>query len=138
MARQNFQRIPTEGTVSAPLATPFAGLDLGALPEGPETPVKAETSTPNLSAQGKGKKSQGRVVLWRETAGRNGKGVTVLRELPTHWLPHEIEQLARNLRKSLGCGGTIRGRDIEVQCEDAARVRRYLEEQGFRVGGVGG
>lgn len=82
------------------------------------------------------KQKRHRIVLRRETAHRGGKTVVVVSQIPTHLSPPEIEKIARDARKSLGCGGAVHGREIELQGDMAARVRTYFEGQGFVVGGV--
>ncbi len=47
-----------------------------------------------------------------------------------------IEALAKELRARCGCGGTVRGRVVELQGDQPARVRGFLEARGFQVAGV--
>jgi len=47
-----------------------------------------------------------------------------------------IEELARKLRNACGCDGTTRQRRIELQGEQAAKIRSFLEGEGFQVAGV--
>ena len=49
---------------------------------------------------------------------------------------NEIEEIFKSLKKYCGCGGAIRGREVEIQGEQVARVRGILLKQGFRVDGV--
>jgi len=119
------ERIP----VSAPqtgLQSPFAALDLGPLPPGPEVRPAPEQAPA---------KHKGRIVLRREKAQRGGKTVVVASDLPTHLSPPEIEILARQARQACGCGGTVRGREIELQGDQPDRVRAFFEKLGFRVVG---
>ena len=55
--------------------------------------------------------------------------------LPRYY--YAIEDLAKQLRKSLGTGGTARERTIEMQGDQAAKIRTFLEAQGWSVAGVG-
>ena len=98
---------------------PFASLSSEGLPPGPELP----------------KPKLGRVVLRRETAQRGGKTVIVVDQIPTHLPVARIEELARQLRKACGCGGTVKGRTIEIQGDQPARIRSLLEAEGFQVAG---
>jgi translation initiation factor 1 len=47
-----------------------------------------------------------------------------------------IEKIAKKLRAACGCGGTVKGRTIEMQGDQPARVRAALEAEGFQVAGV--
>lgn len=111
-----------------PLQNPFVGLSADGLPDGVEqVPLQRGRTTP---------KKRPRIVLRREKSRRGGKTVVVVGELPTHLSPPEIENLLRAARKALGCGGTVNGREIELQGDQPARVREYFERGGFVVGGV--
>ena len=78
----------------------------------------------------------GRVVLRREKASRGGKTVIVVDDFATHLPASVIESVARKLRTACGCGGTVKGRTIEVQGDQATRIRALLEEEGFQVAGI--
>jgi translation initiation factor 1 len=112
-----------------PLATnPFAALEISAaLPPGPEEPQVS-----NLRSQ----ISAGRVVLRREKSGRGGKTVVVAGDFAAHFSISDLEALAKRARQACGCGGTVAGREIELQGDDPARARRFFEGEGFRVAGV--
>jgi translation initiation factor 1 len=106
----------------------FARLNLDAsnLPAGPEP----ATDSPQRIWK------MGRVVLRRETARRGGKTVIVMDQFATHLPVSVIETIGKKLRQSCGCGGTVKGRTIEVQLDQPARVRAVLEAEGFEVAGV--
>jgi translation initiation factor 1 len=76
------------------------------------------------------------VVLRRETAHRGGKTVIVVDDFASSIPMSLIEELARKLRNACGCGGTTRQRRIELQGEQAAKIRSFLEGEGFQVAGV--
>jgi translation initiation factor 1 len=76
------------------------------------------------------------VVLRRETAHRGGKTVIVVHDFAPFIPLSQIEELARRLRNACGCGGTTRQRVIELQGDQPARIRAFLEEEGFQVAGV--
>jgi translation initiation factor 1 len=115
---------------------PFAELKLEGLPAGEVEPqVLAPTAESGQEKFPKLKK-KGRVVLRRETAQRGGKVVVVAGDFEELVAEAEIQELARKLRKVCGCGGTVRGREVEIQGEHAAKVAALLEEEGFRVVGV--
>lgn len=114
---------------AAPLQDPFAALTQLQLPEGNALPAPRPTS-PSQHAS-----IRGRVILRRETSGRGGKTVVVAGDFPETVSEEEITEIARSLRRALGCGGTVRGREIEIQGERAPDVRGWLEKAGFRVAG---
>jgi translation initiation factor 1 len=78
----------------------------------------------------------GRVVLQRETAQRGGKTVIVIKDFASHLPQSIIETIGKRVRTSCGCGGTVKERRIEIQGDQAARIRAVLEEEGFEVAGV--
>ena len=106
----------------------FANLDAGSLPEGP----KVEPAKTGPGAIWK----LGRVVLRKETAHRGGKAVIVVHDFASHLPGSVIETVAKKIRQQCGCGGTVKGRTIEVQGDQAARIRAVLEKEGFQVAGV--
>ncbi|AJQ95262.1 translation initiation factor 1 (eIF-1/SUI1)-related protein [Gynuella sunshinyii YC6258] len=78
----------------------------------------------------------GNVRIWLETKGRNGKGVTVVKELPlTH---SELEKLAKELKKSCGTGGAVKGVNIEIQGDQRQKLLAELTKRGFSVKLAGG
>jgi translation initiation factor 1 len=78
----------------------------------------------------------GRVVLQRETAQRGGKTVIVIKDFASHLPESVIETIARRVRSACGCGGTVKDRRIEIQGDQAGRIRALLEAEGFEVAGV--
>jgi translation initiation factor 1 len=76
------------------------------------------------------------VVLRRETAHRGGKVVIVIDDFAPGISLAAIEELGRRLRNACGCGGTIRQRSIELQGNQAAQIRSFLEKEGFTVAGI--
>ena len=98
------------------------------MPPGPEIPAAEAAALPTWKL--------GRIVLRKETAHRGGKTVIVVHDFATHLPQSLIEETAKKLRQSLGCGGTIRGRKIEIQLDQPAKIRELLEADGFEVGGV--
>jgi len=105
------------GTTSAP-AQP-------AVPEAPRAePARAER--------------RGRLVLARETKRRAGRAVIVVRgfDALAAWDDAAVTELARELKQSLGCGGTVEDRTILLQGDRPAEVAAWLRAQGFRVDGV--
>ncbi len=84
-----------------------------------------------LSDQG-----DGIVRLHRETKGRKGKGVTLIKGLVLG--EPELSQLAKKLKNAFGVGGAIKAGVIELQTADRDRVKVLLEEMGHTVKLAGG
>jgi len=122
------KKIPVSAP-QTPLQSPFAALDSTGLPEGSLAEEKSKLDNR------KSKISRHRVVLRREKSNRGGKTVVVVSQLPTHLSPPELENLCRDARKGLGCGGTLQGREIELQGDQPDRVRAYFEKLGYTVVG---
>lgn len=78
----------------------------------------------------------GIVRLHRETKGRGGKAVTIVRGLPL--APAELKALARTLKQKCGVGGSVKGEEIEIQGDQRQILQPELERQGFRVKVAGG
>ncbi|MDR0534265.1 MAG: translation initiation factor [Verrucomicrobiales bacterium] len=128
--REDVKKIDVSGN-SGGLQNPFAALSRDGLPEGQLVePLMAKPAKEEKPAK------KGRVVLRRETAHRSGKAVIVVGDIPANIGPEEIDELARHLRKSCGCGGTVREREIEIQGDQPEKICALLEDYGFRVAGV--
>src|SRR5688572_20195726 len=120
MAREEKKRIDTNAAASprAGLNAAFGGLNLPDLPAGAEDKsVPVAPGTPQKIWK------MGRVVLRRELARRGGKTVIVVDNFATHLPVSVIETIAKTIRTSCGCGGTVKGRTIEVQGDQPGRVR---------------
>lgn len=113
---------------------PFETLSSKDLPAGSES--SATDSRQRTSAK-PARKNRGRVDIIRQTAGRGGKTVTVVKGFVGIGLP-EKEQLARAIQKACGTGGTIKNGQIEIHGDKRAEVSRVLAEAGFRPVFAGG
>ena len=80
-----------------------------------------------LDHDGKGKK----VKVWLDTQGRKGKVVTVVSGLQHN--PDTMEDIARLLKQYCGAGGTVKGREIEIQGDQRKRVGEKLSELNYVV-----
>lgn len=78
----------------------------------------------------------GIVRVNRETKGRKGKGVTIVRGLPLG--AAELKQLGRELKNTCGCGGTIKDGTIEIQGDHRQRLMEILQAKGWTVKQAGG
>lgn len=61
---------------------------------------------------------------------RYGKQVTVLEGFDPSL---DLGPLARDLKKHMGSGGTVRDRTIELQGDHRKAVREHLEKRGFKM-----
>lgn len=80
--------------------------------------------------------SDGVVRVSRQTKGRNGKDVTVIKGLALE--PTALALLGRQLKTACGCGGTVKDGIIEVQGDHCDRVIESLRQQGWSVKRAGG
>lgn len=73
----------------------------------------------------------GKIAIRYETAGRKGKGVTVIMGLAL--APAQLDELARKLKARLGTGGTVRDFTIELQGDHRAQVPTHLAALGVKT-----
>ena len=78
----------------------------------------------------------GIVRLHRETKGRGGKAVTIVRGLPL--AGPELKDLAKQLKQKCGVGGALKGDDIEIQGDQRVLIKSELENRGYTVKIAGG
>ena len=78
----------------------------------------------------------GIVRLHRESKGRGGKGVTLVKGLPLK--ADELKTLAKELKQVCGTGGTVKDGVIEIQGEQREKLKPVLEKKGFTVKISGG
>jgi predicted translation initiation factor SUI1 len=76
------------------------------------------------------------VRVGRETAGRHGKGVTTVFDLPLTL--DQIKELATTLKQKCGTGGTVKDARIEIQGEHRDKITAELEKLGYKVKRTGG
>jgi translation initiation factor 1 len=78
----------------------------------------------------------GIVRVSRETGGRGGKTVTVIRGVPLE--ATALAGLAATLKAACGCGGTVKDGVIELQGDRRDPAVAQLEQAGWRVRRAGG
>ena len=78
----------------------------------------------------------GVVRVSRETKGRAGKGVTLVKGVPLD--DEELMALGKKLKAACGSGGTVKDGVIEVQGDHVEKVMVALVAQGFTVKRAGG
>jgi translation initiation factor 1 len=80
--------------------------------------------------------SDGIVRVSRETAGRKGKGVTVISGLGL--AEAELATLATELKKKCGSGGAVVAGRIEIQGDHRDRLVEALTKRGWKAKRAGG
>lgn len=80
--------------------------------------------------------SDGIVRVLRETKGRGGKAVTVIRGVQAE--AAALALLAKQLKAVCGSGGTVKDGVIEVQGDHCDRVIAHLQQAGHTVKRAGG
>jgi translation initiation factor 1 len=81
-------------------------------------------------------KGDGIIRIQRQTSGRKGKGVCVITGFEID--DAQLLQLAAELKKRCGCGGSVKDSAIEIQGDKRDLLKSLLEEKGFKVKLAGG
>ena len=76
------------------------------------------------------------VYLHRESSGRGGKAVTLVKNLMLS--ADDLKALAKKLKHECGTGGTVRDGVIEIQGEQRERIAEVLRRLGYKVKIAGG
>ena len=105
---------------------------------GGERQVSQPTEAPALVRPAPKEQANKPVTLkvGRETAGRRGKGVTTIFDVPLD--ESGLKELAALLKQRCGTGGTAKDGRIEIQGDQRERIVAELEKLGYRVKRVGG
>jgi len=111
-----------EGQIMSLMARLMGGGDTPAEPE--KRPVKEAPKKPVV------------VKVGRETAGRRGKGVTTVFDVPLD--ENGLLELAAKLKQRCGTGGTVKDGRIEIQGDQRERIISELERLGYKAKRVGG
>ena len=133
MARKRKYRVDTEGESPALEQNPFADALEGL--EAPDQPVR-EGKSPKPIEPEKGPRH--RLDVTRETRGRGGKTVVVVSGFPETATGGELKALLKRIQAGCATGGSVKGRQIEIQGEHRERVLELLGEEGFRAVAAGG
>ena len=78
----------------------------------------------------------GIVRVSRETKGRAGKGVTLVKGLALDAVA--LAALGKSLKAACGSGGTVKDHVIEIQGDHVVRVIEWLQREGWSVKRAGG
>ncbi len=76
------------------------------------------------------------LYLHRESGGRGGKVVSVVRNLALS--EDDLKSLAKKLKQECGSGGTVKDGTIEIQGEHRQRMAEVLQKLGYKVKIAGG
>jgi len=82
------------------------------------------------------RQGDGTVTVSRETKGRKGAGVTLVRGLAL--TDAELTRTAKLLKSKCGVGGSVKSGTIELQGDQREKVKALLEADGHRVKLAGG
>lgn len=78
----------------------------------------------------------GIVRIRRETAGRKGKGVSIVEGLLVD--SAELNKVAKMLKQKCSCGGKAKDGVIEIQGDQREKIKTILEGLGHKVKLAGG
>jgi translation initiation factor 1 len=95
------------------------------LADGGRCPCRAQAGRPP---------GDGILRVRRETSGRKGKTVTTI----SGAAPAHAGELARELKRLCGSGGSVVDGVIEIQGDHRAKVLAHLQERGLQVKSAGG
>lgn len=110
-------------------------MSLGSLLRGGNEPARRaeETAKPAAAKQSGAELDYARiprVSLQRQTAGRGGKTVTVV-ILPRD-VNADLDALAKDMRRGLGCGSRVEDGRVVLQGDICDRAAEWLEKKGVR------
>ncbi|MBT6718054.1 MAG: translation initiation factor Sui1 [Nitrospina sp.] len=103
----------------------------GQICPGCSNPVKQCTCRKQASPSG-----DGNVRVSRETKGRKGKGVTLIKGLDMD--ADSLALMGKKLKVMCGSGGTVKKGVIEIQGDHIERILEYLKKQGVKAKRSGG
>lgn len=76
-------------------------------------------------------KEQNPILIYADRSGRKGKVVTVIEKAADSEI--EVEKIAKTLKNSIGTGGTVKYKTIELQGDHIQKAKSYFEKLGFSV-----
>jgi translation initiation factor 1 len=80
--------------------------------------------------------SQQTAYLHRDSKGRGGKGMTLIKHLILS--EDDMSALAKRIKQACGTGGTVKDGVIEIQGKDRERIAKVLNRLGYKVKMAGG
>lgn len=81
-------------------------------------------------------KGDGIVRIKRITKGKKGKGISEIEGLGLS--EKELKTLCSELKKTCGCGGSVKAFNIEIQGDVRDKLKAILENKGYKVKLAGG
>jgi len=95
--------------------------------------LRKQTATANIKSISP---QQQTIYLHRESSGRGGKAVTLVKKLILS--EDDLKALAKKLKNECGTGGTIKEGIIEIQGEHREKIAVVLQKLGYKVKIAGG
>ena len=134
MARENQQRVATDAAPEL-RTNPFAALEIqGRELASPGSDTRPACPPPSKRpGESPGPTVKEKLLLRRSTAHRGGKTVLILEGFSPRWSTAKLESLLHELKTSLGCGGKLESRTLELQGELTERLLPLLEFRGFAI-----
>lgn len=74
--------------------------------------------------------------LHRETKGRGGKAVTIVRNFIGS--DSDLETLGKAIKAHCGTGGSVKNGEVIIQGDQREKVRTFLNNKGYKTKNVGG
>lgn len=78
----------------------------------------------------------GVIRIHRETKGRKGKGVTLVKGIPLG--EKALKKLAKEMKQHCGTGGSVKEGVVEIQGEQREQLKAFLEKRQYKVKLAGG
>lgn len=119
-------RVDTKNTIALSVENPFAKIQTEGLPEVHKPKYEKSTASDSVS------RSRGRVEVTREKSGRAGKIVTLLQAFHESVSGKELDDMAFSLKKLCACGGSLKGRTIELQGDVCEQAIGELKKRNFK------
>jgi len=94
---------------------------------------KQSANKPPVTSQPPGQQT---AYLHRDSKGRGGKGVTLIKNLVLS--EADMTALAKKIKQACGVGGTVKDGVIEIQGENREKIAAVLTKLGYKVKLAGG